>query len=314
MNFSEIINEVIDIEIDSLHQLKTQVQGNISDVIDTIYNSKGKLVITGVGKSGLIGKKISATLSSTGTPSVFMHSTEALHGDLGLINSEDVIFCISYSGETDELLKIIPSLLSLKVKIIGVTGNIESTLAMNSDFVINVKVEKEACPLELAPTSSSTATLVIGDALSVALMKKRKFKAIDFASFHPGGSLGRKLLCRVIDEMYIDNLPTNKENDSLREVINSLTKGFVGLTVVINDNDLIKGIITDGDLRRSLSLDEKEFFTLKAKDIMKSNPVCIKSEVMIYEAENIMKSNNINSLLVEDKGKLIGVLTYNKTR
>lgn len=314
MNYKEIFEEVIDIEIESLHQLKQQIDNSIEKIIDVIFLSKGKVVVAGVGKSGLIGKKISATLSSTGTSSIFLHPTEALHGDLGIVKQEDVLLCISYSGETDELLKILPSLKSMSVKIIAITGNSNSTLANNSDYVINVKVDKEACPLELAPTSSTTVTLVIGDALSVALMKKRNFNKTDFAIFHPGGSLGRKLLCKVEDEMFKEDLPCNFMNDSIRNVIINITQGLLGLTIVVDEEQNILGIITDGDLRRALFKNDINFFDLTAQDIMKSNPTKVEKSILINDAELIMIEKNINSLIVHEQNKLIGVLTLKKNK
>ncbi|MFI5222342.1 MAG: SIS domain-containing protein, partial [Bacteroidia bacterium] len=249
-NSKHIINakDVFKIEAKSVSDLSDQLTEDFSKAVDAILNIRGRVVVTGLGKSGLIGRKISATLASTGTPSFFMHPVEAFHGDLGVVKNLDLVIGISYSGETEELLKLIPFFKTNKIKFIGITGNPGSTLAKNSDFHLNVKVYKEACPLELAPTSSTTATLAMGDALAVALMKARNFQPEDFAQFHPGGSLGRKLLTTVEDAMFKKDLPMVKLSDSVKTVINTMSSGRLGLAVVIDQNK-ITGIITDGDLR-----------------------------------------------------------------
>jgi arabinose-5-phosphate isomerase len=298
--------EVISIEKQSLELLSKQIDKQFDLAIESILKIKGRLVVTGIGKSGIIGKKISATLSSTGTASMFLHPVEAFHGDLGMLRKEDIILAISYSGETEELLKIIPYFRQNKIKLIGMSGNPLSTLATNSDFHLNIKIEKEACPLELAPTSSTTATLVLGDAIAVALMKARQFKSEDFARFHPGGSLGRRLLTTVENVMLTKNLPTVSENASLKEVINTMSAGRLGMAIVLK-SDKISGIITDGDLRRAMDKHGEKLFSMKAVGIMTKKPRTISKEVKMAEAEELMTKHKITSLLVEEKGKLIGV-------
>jgi arabinose-5-phosphate isomerase len=300
--------EVFQIEAKALADLSKQLDDNFNKAVKTVLNSKGRLVICGVGKSGLIGAKISATLASTGTPSMFMHPVEAFHGDLGMLKKEDVVVAISYSGETEELLKLLPYIKAASIKVIGMSGNPNSTLAKNSDFHLNVKVYKEACPLELAPTSSTTATLAMGDALAVALMKARNFKPEDFAKFHPGGSLGRKLLTTVESCMFKTKLPIVAPTATIQQVINTMSSGRLGLAVVTS-NQKVTGIITDGDLRRAMDKYTSKLFDLKAKDIMTAKPRTIAKEMMMAEAEDLMNAHKITSLLVANKtGKLEGIV------
>ncbi len=300
--------EVFQIEAKALADLSKQLDDNFNKAVKTVLNSKGRLVICGVGKSGLVGAKISATLASTGTPSMFMHPVEAFHGDLGMLKKEDVMVAISYSGETEELLKLIPYIKAASIKVIGMSGNPNSTLAKNSDFHLNVKVYKEACPLELAPTSSTTATMAMGDALAVALMKARNFKPEDFAKFHPGGSLGRKLLTTVESCMFKTKLPAVAPTATIQQVINTMSSGRLGLAVVTS-NQKVTGIITDGDLRRAMDKYTSKLFDLKAKDIMTAKPRTIVKEMMMAEAEELMTNHKITSLLVANKaGKLEGIV------
>lgn len=307
-NYIQYAKEVFQIEAKALADLSKQLDDNFNKAVDTVLKSKGRLVICGVGKSGLVGAKIAATLASTGTPSMFMHPVEAFHGDLGMLKKEDVLVAISYSGETEELLKLIPYIKAASIKVIGMSGNPSSTLAKNSDYHLNVKVYKEACPLELAPTSSTTATLAMGDALAVALMKARNFKPEDFAKFHPGGSLGRKLLTTVESCMFKTKLPVVKPTDSIQEVINTMSSGRLGLAVVI-DKQKVSGIITDGDLRRAMDKHTAKLFTLTAKHIMTAKPRSIDKKMMMAEAEELMNAHKITSLLVTDKtGKLEGIV------
>ena len=266
-------------------------------VIHAIHQSSGKLIVSGMGKSGIIGKKIAATLASTGTPSFFLHPGEAYHGDLGMIEHNDIVLLISNSGETDEILKLIPFLKYQKNCTISMSGNEESTLAKNTKYHLNISVEKEACPLLLAPTSSTTATLVMGDAIAVTLMKLRDFKEENFAKFHPGGSLGRRLLTTVGDVMKKQELPTISSNATIKKVIQNITEGKLGLVVVLEEHK-IKGIITDGDIRRAMESQEKEFFSLKAKDLMSTDPKLIDVHEKLITASTIMSKNKINSLLV----------------
>src|ERR1700740_1849570 len=240
---------VFDIEIESLKEVANSIGDDFAAAVDAILESKGKLIVAGVGKSGLIGRKIAATLASTGTPSFFLHPGEAFHGDLGMVEPNDMVILISYSGETDEVLKIIPFLKWNKNKIISITGNPGSTIAKNSDHHLNVCITREACPLELAPTSSTTTTLVMGDALAVALMEARQFQHEDFARFHPGGNLGHKLLTKVKHEMRTDNLPFIHPDASFTELLLRMSEGRLGM-VIVGDRNYVKGVVTDGDLRR----------------------------------------------------------------
>jgi arabinose-5-phosphate isomerase len=305
--YRKFAREVFSIEAKAISDLSEKLDERFDQAVESILKSKGRTVISGVGKSGLIGRKIAATLASTGTPSMFMHPVEAFHGDLGMVKKEDVFVAISYSGETEELLKLIPFIKKNKIKLIGISGNAKSTLAKHSDFHLLVSVYKEACPLELAPTSSTTATLAMGDALAVALMKARGFKAEDFAQFHPGGSLGRKLLTTVEHVMYKEKLPTLGGNESMNKVIATMTKGRLGLAVVTEKNT-IKGIITDGDLRRAMDKHRQDFFDMKAKDIMTASPRMIPKDMMLAEAEEMMSKLKITSLLVAEGKKLKGIV------
>src|ERR1700760_4812532 len=247
----DIAKRVFDIEIESLKHVAASINDDFTVTVEAILGNNGKLIVAGVGKSGLIGRKIAATLASTGTPSFFLHPGEAFHGDLGMVEPHDMIILISYSGETDEVLKIIPFLKWNNNKIISITGNPNSTIAKNSDYHLNVCITREACPLELAPTSSTTVTLVMGDALAIALMEARAFQHEDFARFHPGGSLGRKLLIKVKDMMRTDNLPFIAADASFTELLLRMSEGRLGL-VMVGSAAYIDGIVTDGDLRRAL--------------------------------------------------------------
>lgn len=306
-SYIDFAKEVFQIEAKSISDLSKQLDNHFTVAVDTILKSKGRLVISGVGKSGLIGRKMAATFASTGTPSMFMHPVEAFHGDLGMIRKEDVFIGISYSGETEELLKIIPFVKANKIPLIGMSGNKHSTLAKNSTAHLNVKVYKEACPLELAPTSSTTATLAMGDALAVALMKARNFQPADFAQFHPGGSLGRRLLTTVESCMRKENLPVVKSTDGIKQLISVMNSGRLGLAVVV-DNQKINGIITDGDLRRAMDKYDAKLVTMKASALMTPKPRIISKNMMMAEAEEIMNQHKITSLLVGDKGKLQGIV------
>jgi arabinose-5-phosphate isomerase len=292
----DIAKRVFDIEIESLQQVAGLIDDEFTKVVELVLNNTGKLVVIGIGKSGLIGKKIAATLASTGTPSFFLHPGEAFHGDLGMVSANDIVMLISYSGETDEVLRIIPFLTWNKNKVIGVTGNPESTVARNSHFHLNIKISKEACPLELAPTSSTTAALVMGDALAIALMESRGFQQHDFARFHPGGSLGRKLLVKVKDLMRTDKLPFIQETASFMELLLSMSAGRLGM-VMVGDASYIKGIVTDGDLRRAL-LQHPDTSTLTVGEIMTVNPIIIEGDEFVSRAEQLMIEKKITTLLV----------------
>ncbi|WP_291074275.1 KpsF/GutQ family sugar-phosphate isomerase [Empedobacter sp. UBA5987] len=286
-------------EIQALEAIASRISESFVDAVNAIYNTKGKLVVVGVGKSAHIANKIVATLNSTGTPSQFLHATEAIHGDLGLVRPEDVVICISKSGNTPEITYLAPILKQYASVLIGLTSNLKSELAKNSDIVLDVNIDKEACPVNLAPTTSTTAQLVIGDALAVALMKLRAFTQNDFAKYHPGGALGKRLLWTVENIVDPERKPSVHPDSSITEVINSLTSGRHGITVVI-DNDKIVGVITDGDLRRML-LNNETFAHLTAKDIASMNPKTIKKAEKAREALAILRHNSIGQLVVVDE-------------
>lgn len=304
MNIKKIAKEVFEIESNEIMGLSKLLTNDFELAVKSILNCKGKLIISGMGKSGIVGRKIAATLASTGTPSFFLHPGEAYHGDLGMIEKNDIVLLISNSGETDEVLKLIPFLKNQENITISLTGNPSSTLAINTNYHLNVSVEKEACPLQLAPTSSTTTTMVMGDALAVALMRVREFKAHNFAKFHPGGSLGRRLLLTVESVMKKDNLPLIKEDSSIKEVVQSITEGKCGLVVVLREDEII-GVISDGDIRRTMETKQDVFFKLKAKDLMTQNPQIVSKDEKLVAAGDLMNTKKINSLLVVDNSKRI---------
>ncbi|EOD6824443.1 SIS domain-containing protein [Campylobacter upsaliensis] len=303
----KIAKEVFEIEAEAIRNLSENLDHNFSKAIELILNIKGRCIISGMGKSGHIGAKIAATLASTGTPSFFMHPGEALHGDLGMITSEDVLIAISNSGETEELLKIIPAVKRRQIPLIAMSGNVKSTLAKQAEIFLNIAIKKEACPLQLAPMSSTTATLVMGDAIAAALMKARKFQPDDFALFHPGGSLGRKLLTKVKDLMVSKKLPIVNPETEFNELVDVMTSGKLGLCIVL-ENDKLVGIITDGDLRRALKANAKPRFDFKAKEIMSHNPKIIDQEAMATEAEQLMLNHKIKEIVVGKNGKVVGII------
>lgn len=303
----KIAKEVFEIESKTILDLCDNLDENFSKTIDLILSIKGRCVVSGMGKSGHIGAKIAATLASTGTPSFFMHPGEALHGDLGMITSEDVLLAISNSGETEEVLKLIPVIKKRKIPLIVMAGNQNSTLAKQADIFINIAVKKEACPLQLAPTSSTTATLAMGDAIAVALMRARKFRPDDFALFHPGGSLGRKLLTRVGDLMVSNNLPIVSPESEFNELVDVMTSGKLGLCIVL-ENEKLVGIITDGDLRRALRANDKPRFDFKAKEIMSESPKTIEVSAMASEAEELMLKHKIKEIVVTQDEKIVGII------
>jgi len=292
----DIAKRVFDIEIASLRFVADAIDDEFTRVVDAVLNTDGKVIVIGIGKSGIIGKKIAATLASTGTPSFFLHPGEAFHGDLGMVGASDIVILISYSGETDEVLKLIPFLEWNKNNIISITGNPNSTVAKNSHFHLNINIQQEACPLDLAPTSSTTATLVMGDALAVALMECRQFQHEDFARFHPGGSLGRKLLVRVKDLMRTDNLPFISEEALFTELLLRMSEGRLGM-VIVGDANHVKGIITDGDLRRAL-LQTPDTAKLSVTGMMTKTPVFIDENEFIHQAELLMIEKKITTVLV----------------
>ncbi|WP_257402512.1 SIS domain-containing protein [Campylobacter lari] len=307
MDAIEIAKEVFEIESKTILELCDNLNENFSKTIDLILSIKGRCVVSGMGKSGHIGAKIAATLASTGTPSFFMHPGEALHGDLGMLTSEDVLLAISNSGETEEVLKLIPVIKKRKIPLIVMAGNQNSTLAKQADIFINIAVKKEACPLQLAPTSSTTATLAMGDAIAVALMRARKFRPDDFALFHPGGSLGRKLLTRVGDLMVSNNLPIVSPESEFNELVDVMTSGKLGLCIVL-ENEKLVGIITDGDLRRALRANDKPRFDFKAKEIMSEKPKTIEVSAMASEAEELMLKHKIKEIVVTQAEKIVGII------
>ena len=306
-NHSDYAKEVFKIEAQAIQQLSQRLDHHFNDAVEIILTTKGRLVITGIGKSGLIGRKMAATFSSTGTPSFFLHPTEAFHGDLGMVTKNDILLAISKSGETSEILQLIPFFKKLALPIIAISAETNSTLVQNANYFLNILVNQEACPLDLAPTASSTATLAMGDALAMALMKARNFQRADFAQFHPGGSLGKKLLTEVKTVMHRKNLPIIPPATGMEALINTMTKGKLGL-VVIQENQQIIGIITDGDLRRIMKQEQAQFFHLQAKDFMTRNPINIHPSTTIKKAEAIMVQHKITSLLVAEAGNLVGIV------
>ena len=309
-NVREYAVKCIKNEAQALLDLIPQLDEEFDKAVDMIFHCKGHLIVTGVGKSGHVGAKIAATLASTGTPSFFINPLDAMHGDLGMITEEDIFLMISNSGNTDELLRLVASLQYLKVPIISMTGNPNSLIARNSDIHIPVQIKREACPLNLAPTSSTTAALAMGDAIACALMEVRHFKANDFAKFHPGGSLGRKLVTRVRDVMYTDNFPILPMDMKLSEALIHISNGKLGLGVVIED-EKIKGIITDGDIRRAVEGAQSNFFNLSVKDIMTVNPKTIGPDAKLTQIQAMFRKHKIHSLLVVDADKhLIGIVDY----
>lgn len=302
----EIAKRVFEEQATALLGCGARLGSEFDRAVNLILQTQGRIIVSGMGKSGIIGRKIAATFASTGTPSFFVHPAEAFHGDLGMITASDAALLISYSGETEEVLRLIPSLKRFGTRIIALVGNPLSTLGKNADAVLDVSVEREVCPNNLAPTTSTTVALVMGDAIAVALIQQRDFQPQDFAVFHPGGSLGRRLLTRVGDVMHRD-FPINRPHACIRDVIVSMTRGRLGLTVVMEEGRVL-GLITDGDLRRAL-LNHERIDGLKAADIMSVSPRTIPDNLMFAEAEHIMLKAGITALLaVDDGGALSGVL------
>ncbi len=295
-------------EAAALERMASSVDDSFIAAVDRILACQGKLIVTGMGKSGLVGRKAAATLASTGTPSFFLHPGEAFHGDLGMISPGDVVLALSYSGETDEVLKIVPFIHANGNVLISMTGNAESTLAKNSDIHLDVAVEEEACILHLAPTTSTTAQIAMGDALAVALMKARDFTSMDFARLHPGGSLGRRLLMTVGNVMRSHDLPVAGPDCSATEMIHTVSRGGLGLIAIIDDGR-IEGIVTDGDIRRAMESRQSEFFGIRAIDIATRSPKTININAKLIEAEKMMTRHKVNSLLAtDDEGVLRGVI------
>ena len=295
-------------EAEAVQSLAGQLTDDFEKAVRAILATHGKVIVTGMGKSGLVGRKIAATLASTGTPSFFLHPGEAYHGDLGMIEAGDIVLALSNSGQTDEVLRLIPYLQECGNTVIAMTGNAGSTLAKNSTYHLDVSVKSEACPLSLAPTCSTTAQLAMGDALAVALMNERGFRAEDFARFHPGGSLGRRLLTRVGDVMRSEHLPTASPSSRLGEVIITISDARMGVAVIL-DEGKIAGIVTEGDVRRAMLKYGARFFDITADEIMTRTPKTVSVADRLTDAEQLMQDNKIHSLIVVDRdGKLAGIV------
>ncbi len=301
-----IAKETISIEALAIANLENLLTNEFAEAVQYIYNSKGRVIITGIGKSAIIASKIVATLNSTGTPSIFMHAADAIHGDLGSILEDDVVICISKSGNTPEIKVLVPLIKNFKNRIIAITGNPESFLAKESNYVLNTYVEKEACPNNLAPTTSTTAQLVIGDALAICLLNLREFTSKDFAKYHPGGALGKKLYLRVSDITSQNLRPQVDPETNVRDVIVEISEKMLGVAAVI-ENDKIVGIITDGDIRRMLR-NHENFSHLKARDIMSPGPKTIQQDAMAVDALDMLERYKITQLIAEENGKYTGVV------
>ena len=309
INILKRARQVLDIEAKAINSLKKNINRDFQKATQLILRSKGRVVVTGMGKAGIIGQKLSATLSSTGTPSLFLHSAEAIHGDLGRVTKDDVVVILSNSGETDEIKKLLPILKKIGAKIIAITGKTKSLLARYSDVSLNVGVEKEACPLGLAPTASTTAMLAMSDALSVCLLELKGFKEKDFAFYHPGGSLGKRLILKVEDIMRTAQAnPIVGEERKVSEVLLKITQARAGSAIVVDKTGRLKGIFTDGDLRRHLEID-KDLPKRKIKEVMTKNPAVVGKEMLAAEAMRILQEKKIDELPVVDKNKRpIGLL------
>ncbi|MDO1501055.1 KpsF/GutQ family sugar-phosphate isomerase [Winogradskyella maritima] len=301
-----LAKSTIQLQSESVGKLAEFLTDDFSETVNLILNSKGRVIITGIGKSAIIASKIVATLNSTGTPAIFMHAADAIHGDLGLILEDDVVICISKSGNTPEIKVLVPLIKNAKNKMIAITGNTDSFLGQQADYVLNTFVTQEACPNNLAPTTSTTAQLVMGDALAVCLLELRGFSSKDFAKYHPGGALGKKLYLRVNDLSGPNQKPQVTPDATLKEVIVEISEKMLGVTAVTEDNTIV-GIITDGDLRRMLSKSD-DISGLKAKDIMSTNPRRIEEDAMAIDAKELMEEFGISQLLVESEGKYAGVV------
>jgi arabinose-5-phosphate isomerase len=306
----EQAKKVLKIESGAISALIDRIDDKLIKAIDIISTCTGRVVVTGMGKSGLIGKKIAATLASTGTPALFLHPAEGGHGDIGMVTKGDVVIVISNSGETDEIIRILPVLARLDIKLIALTGNPASTLARASDVVLDVSVKEEACPMGLVPTASTTAALAMGDALAVTLLSKRGFKEEDFAFFHPGGNLGRRLLLTVGNLMHAgDSIPSVNIKTLMKDAIIEISSKRLGMTIVTDSDFRLQGIITDGDLRRGLEKWGDKFFSLSAEDVMTRNPKTIMRDTLAVKAISIMEKYSITSLIVLDPGgKVEGIV------
>ena len=310
-NIRDIAAQALRDEAQAITDLIPQIDEQFDRAVELMLNCKGKVIVTGVGKSGNVGAKIAATLSSTGTPAVFVNPLDVYHGDLGLITEDDVVLAISNSGQTDELLRFVPMILHMNAPIIGMSGNPQSLLAKYSTCHVNVCVKKEECPLNIAPTSSTTAELAMGDALAIALMELRHFQPRDFAQFHPGGELGKRLLTTAADVMRSDDLPVIPSTMHLGDAIIRVSAGKLGLGISLNEDDTIAGLITDGDIRRAMERWQAAFFDHTVSDIMTRNPKCVYATTKISEIQAIMNKNKVHTVLVIDSDKhLLGVVDH----
>jgi arabinose-5-phosphate isomerase len=309
-NALDIAKKVLKIEAEAVYALIEKLNSNFEKAVEIIYKSKGRVVVTGMGKSGLVGKKLAATMASTGTPAFFLHPAEASHGDLGMVTSDDVIIAISNSGETEEVLGLIPFLKRSNVHIISVAGNPDSTLSRVADVTLDVSVKEEACPIGVVPTASTTAAIAMGDALAVALLLKRGFKEEDFAFFHPRGSLGKKLFIKVKDLMHIGaSLPVVPLDTHMSKALIEMSSKRLGLTVVLDNKGRIAGIVTDGDVRRGLEKWGGRLFELTAGEVMTRNPKTISEEELAAKALSIMENLSITALVVPDnEGRPVGII------
>lgn len=311
----EIAARVFHIESESIKTLTDSLNENFDKAIDILFNCKGRVVVCGIGKSGLVGKKIAATLASTGTPSFFLHPSEAIHGDLGMLMPQDCFLSISNSGETDEILQVLPYIKQLNLPHITLVGKITSTLAKNAQATLNIHVTQEASPISVVPMASTTAAMAMGDAIATVLIHLRSFDEAAFAKFHPGGSLGHKLMTVVETEMHRNNLPTALLETTVKEVIVSMSKGIFGMVVILDEQEKILGVITDGDLRRMLNkFPSNSFFELKAKEMMTPKPKTIHPNCPLWEADQLMLSNKITALPVEENGRLIGIIAKHQIK
>jgi arabinose-5-phosphate isomerase len=306
----DIARKVLKTEAEAVNAMIDKLGSNFEKAVEIIYQSKGRVVVTGMGKSGLVGKKIAATLASTGTPAFSLHPAEATHGDLGMVTSDDVIIAISNSGETEEIIELIPFLKRFNVHLISVTGNPESSLSKAADVTLDVSVKEEACPFGIVPTASTTATMAMGDALAVALLMRRGFKEQDFAFFHPGGKIGKKFFIKVKDIMYTgDKIPKVTIKTPMSKTVIEMSSKRLGHTIVFDDNNKVTGVITDGDLRRGIEKWSGKLFEMTAGEVMTKSPKTISEEELAAKALSIMEGNSITALVVTDKdGRVVGII------
>lgn len=308
MDMIKIAKEVLEQEASELIRQANMLTNEVEAAVNLMFNAKGKVIVTGVGKSGLIGAKIAATLASTGTPSFFIHPTEAMHGDLGMIDQNDVVLAISFSGESEELVKILPHIKRFGIKIIGMARSKQSSLGKFSDAWLSLDITKEACPLNIAPTTSTTLTLALGDALAVCLMQKRGFKKEDFANFHPGGSLGKRLFIKVKDVMRTQNLPIVGWNSSLKNAIDAMTRGKLGNVLIVDKDGVLEAVLSDGDLRRALMRDDFDLEDTALKYATKNPKEIEDQDMLAVDALAMIEKHKIQLLVVAKKGVPVGVL------